>query len=257
MTSLLSQTFSSRPVVIPYFMVGYPANSDVANLAAAAVRAGARIVELGVPFSDPLADGATIQRAAQAALAHGVNLDACFAAAARLRARAPEALPVLMGYYNVFLHAGLPAVCRRARESSVAGFIVPDLPPEEAGDFLSAARAESLDLVFLVAPTSTEARLAAVARVASGFVYCVSLTGVTGARAALPADLANFIARVRRHIHLPLAVGFGLSRPEHVRQVAAVADGAVVGSAIIDLLERTPPEQRAQAVAAYVREMRG
>lgn len=241
-----------RTGLVVYLTVGFPSLHETPVLVQAALEGGASIIELGVPFSDPLADGATIQRANQVALEQGVTMADCLAVVRALRSQGVAAPLLLMGYYNTWLSYGLERWCTDAAAAGVDGAIIVDLPPEEAGPALQAARAHDLDLVFLVAPTSSDERLAAVGRVARGFVYCVSLTGVTGARSELPAGLPDFVARVRRHTALPLAVGFGVSRREHVQAIGQLAEAAVVGSALTQVIEQAPPGQRAAAVRGFV-----
>jgi tryptophan synthase alpha chain len=234
-----------RVALIPYVMAGYP---DLATCEALALRldeAGADIVELGVPFSDPLADGATIQAASQRALEQGITLKDTLALASRLseRMRAPL---VLMTYYNPIYSFGVAHFCAAASGAGVAGVIVPDLPPEEAEYLQDTAKPYGLELIFLVTPTSPDARIERVARVAErtggGFIYCVSLSGVTGARDLLPEGLAEFIARVRVKTRLPLAVGFGVSRVEHIAEIGRIADGAVIASALLNAVDAAPAD---------------
>jgi len=243
-----------RIALIPYLPVGYPDLETTLALAPALAEAGADLFELGVPYSDPQADGATIQRATHQALQNGVTPRICLETAAAIR-RTVDVPLLLMSYYNPICRFGNVAFCQAAAEAGVDGLIVPDLPPEEASDLLAAADAHRLDLIFLVAPTSTEERLRIVASEARGFIYCVSLSGVTGARAQLSSGLADYLARVRRFSDLPLAVGFGISHPEHVHEVARHADGAIVASALIDRLDALAPEERVAGVAAYVRQL--
>ncbi len=226
-------------------------------LVPALVAGGADLVEIGVPFSDPLADGATIQRTSQAALANGVRLTDCLAVGRRLRQEHGVEVPlILMGYYNPILQYGPERFAADSATAGIDGFIVPDLPTEESDELLAACRRHGRDLIYLVAPTSTEERIEEVAKRSSGFVYCVSLTGVTGARDALP-DLAGYVARVRCHTDLPLAIGFGISTAAHVREVGEVADGAIVASALINHLDRFPEAEQPAAASAFVRELRG
>ena len=242
-----------RTALIPFVTVGYPNLALTEQLVPALVRGGADIVELGVPFSDPLADGTTVQRTSHVALMNGVRLADCLAIAKRLRTTHDVQVPlVLMGYYNPILQYGPARFAADAKAAGVDGFIVPDLPTEESDELLAACRAHDRDLIFLLAPTSTDERIAAVAERASGFIYCVSLTGVTGARQSLP-DLSAYAARVRRHTDLPLAVGFGISSAESVRQVGAVADGAVFASGMINHLDTLPAAEQPAAAEAYVR----
>jgi tryptophan synthase alpha chain len=208
-----------------------------------------------------MADGATVQRASYAALQNGVSLADCLALAAEVRAQVPAAKDVpllLMSYYNPVHKYGIERCAMHCAASGVDGLIIPDLPPEEAEELKAAVASYAIDLIFLVAPTSTDERIRRVAQIASGFVYCVSLTGVTGARAELGPSAGDLVARVRQHTSLPLVVGFGISRPEHIIQVAELADGAIVGSALINLIERLTAEgftnhETAGAVAEYVR----
>lgn len=240
-----------------YLTAGYPALDSTPGLVRALEQGGADFIELGVPFSDPLADGATIQRASFRALENGVTLDYCLAVARDLRQEGLQAPVIFMGYYNPFYQYGLERLVGACREAGVDGLIIPDLPPEEALDLAGLCRGASLDIIFMLAPTSTEERIARVCQTASGFVYCVSLTGVTGARSRLSPALAPFLARVRQHTRLPLAVGFGISTREHVQEVSRLAEAAVVGSALIDLIDRTPPEEQAAAVSGFMRELKG
>ncbi|MCL5959160.1 MAG: tryptophan synthase subunit alpha, partial [Chloroflexi bacterium] len=213
-------------------------------------------IELGIPFSDPLADGATIQRASFEALRQGVNVGKCLSVAGELRRKLD--IPLLfMGYYNPILNFGLAAFGKACAQAGIDGLIVPDLPPEESGDLRVVCQENGLDLIFLLAPTSTEERIAKVGREASGFIYCVSLTGVTGARTSVPDKLGDFLSRVRRHTDLPLAVGFGISKREHIEIVTKWADGAIVGSALIDLIERLPEKERRSGVQKYIRGLKG
>ncbi len=246
-----------RTGLVMYLSVGFPNLAETPALVEAAIAGGASIIELGVPFSDPLADGATIQRANQVALEHGVTMTDCIALARQLRAHGVTTPLVLMGYYNTWLNYGLERWCADAAAAGVDGAIIVDLPPEEAAAALAATRAKSLDLVFLLAPTSGDERIAAVGKLASGFIYCVSLAGVTGARSELPATLPEFLATVRRHTTLPLAVGFGISQAEHVTAVGKLAEAAVVGSALTQVIEQAPEGGRAAAVRAFVAGLRG
>ncbi|HEU4326085.1 MAG TPA: tryptophan synthase subunit alpha [Roseiflexaceae bacterium] len=246
-----------RTALMPYLMTGFPERDSAELFAPAMEAAGADLFELGVPFSDPLADGATVQRAAERALANRIDLPSCIATARAIRARGVQAPIVLMGYVNPFLQYGLERLCADAAEAGVDGLIVPDLPPEEAEECQTACRAHGLDLICFIAPTTPDERIAQIVRVASGFLYCVSLTGVTGARSDLWPGLPDFLARVRRFTELPLVVGFGISTPEHVRQVGAHAEGAIVASALINRIEALPAEQQTEAAAAFVRELGG
>ncbi|KAB8141347.1 tryptophan synthase subunit alpha [Chloroflexia bacterium SDU3-3] len=243
--------------LMPYLMIGYPQRESTLELAPALESAGADMFELGVPFSDPLADGATIQRAAERSLANGVRLPYCLETAATLRQRGLKAPLVMMGYYNPFLQYGVERLCDSAASAGVDGLIIPDLPPEEAAEVGAASRARGLDLICFMAPTTPEERMEQIGKVASGFIYCVALTGVTGARKELWSGLPDFLHRVRQHTDLPLVVGFGISTPEHIQQVGAYADGAIVASALINTLDRLAPEAQVEGAAQFVRSLRG
>lgn len=244
-----------RAALIPYVMAGYPDREGAVEIALALSRGGADVLEVGMPFSDPLADGPTIQRAATASLSAGTSVTSCLETAASIRERSAVPL-VLMGYYNPVHQYGVERFCRDAAAAGVEGLILPDLPPEEATEVCEVARERGVDLIFLVAPTSTDARIERAASVAGGFLYCVSLTGVTGARANVATGLPEFLARVRRHTDLPLAVGFGISTPEHAREVARVADGVVVASALIDLIDKTDRTDRPRVIEEYTLALR-
>lgn len=259
--SRIADTFAAvrtegRIALMPYLMIGYPERDTTLELAPALEAAGADMFELGVPFSDPLADGATIQRAAQQALTNRINLPFCIETVAALRARNLHAPLVLMGYFNPFLQYGLDRLCADMSRAGADGLIIPDLPPEEAVECQAACRAHGIDLICFVAPTTTDARIAQIAHIASGFIYCVALTGVTGARDELWEGLPDFLQRVRRHTDLPLVVGFGISKAQHIRQLSAYADGAIVASALINTIDQLPPEQLVDGAAAFVRGLR-
>ena len=227
---------AGEAALVPYLTAGYPSLRLTRQLVPLLARRGADLIELGVPFSDPVADGATIQRASHLALQAGISLDDCLDVAAQ--ARALTDVPLLfMSYYNPIHSYGPGRFAAACAQAGVDGLIVPDLPPEEAGDLLAICRDMDVDLIFLVAPTSTDERLQLIARIASGFIYCVSLAGVTGARNEVGEGVEALVERVRRYTGLPVAVGFGISTPAHVTQVSRVADGAVVGSALINRIE--------------------
>ncbi|HEY8475436.1 MAG TPA: tryptophan synthase subunit alpha [Chloroflexota bacterium] len=241
--------------VLPYFTVGWPSLDATVSLIAAAVEAGADGLELGVPFSDPVADGVTLQRASQVALANGATLAYALDVAARVRPLLSGPI-VFMSYVNPVLAYGVERFAADAAEAGADGLIVPDLPPEEAGELAAALERKGLALIGMLAPTSTAERVAMVVRRARGFIYCVSLVGVTGARAALSEGVEVFLGRVREATAVPLVVGFGVSRPEHVRQLGRVADGVIVASALADAVERAPVEGRERVVRAFVGELK-
>ncbi len=243
--------------IIAYLTVGYPDVDSTLRLVPALLAGGAHLVELGIPFSDPLADGATIQRATQAALEQGVTPATCLQVVGTLRERGVEAPLVLMGYFNPVLAYGVERFAADAAAAGVDGLIVVDLPWEEAGPVLAACRAYGIDLVPLVAPTTSDERLARIGSEASGFIYCVSVTGVTGAREELPPDLPDFLRRVRERTALPVAVGFGISKRKHVESLRPWAEAVVVGSAIIQCLDGARPDEREERVKAYVEVLAG
>lgn len=227
-----------RATFMPFFSIGYPDLPASLDVIAALAGAGADAIEIGMPFSDPLADGPTIQHASQIALQNGIRTADCIAAVRTLRARGVSVPLVMMGYINPLLSYGLDRFVADAAAAGASGFIVPDLPPEEAAEMAGHSAAHGLALIPLIAPTSTPARIRQVTANARGFVYLVSVTGVTGARDALPPDLADYVRRVRGLTPLPLAVGFGISRPEQAAAVAALADGVIVASALIQRMAR-------------------
>jgi tryptophan synthase alpha chain len=223
--------------LIAYFTAGDPSLETTARLVVEAERRGADVIELGVPFSDPLADGPVIQRASQRALAAGVSLRRILETVAEVRSEVSVPL-VLMTYYNPVLAFGLHAFAEAATKAGVDAVIVPDLPPDEAGPLDQEAAPAGLDVVFLAAPTSTPERLRLIARRSRGFIYLVSLTGVTGERTALPRELEAQVRALRLVTTKPVCVGFGISTPEHVAAVGRLADGVIVGSAIVRLVEQ-------------------
>jgi len=244
--SRLQSTFARlraehRLAVIAYLTVGYPRLELTPTLVEAAAAAGADAVELGIPFSDPLADGRTIQAASQLALKNGVTVARALEVAKA--ARQQTEIPLLfMTYLNPILAYGLERFCRAAHDAGIDGLIVPDLPASESSDLRIAADASGIDLVFFVAPTSQEAAIEAACQAANGFIYCIAVTGVTGARAQLDPGLLPLIETVRRHTTLPVVVGFGISRPEHLKALAGKADGVIVASALLDAIARSPDD---------------
>lgn len=224
---------AQRAVFMPYLVVGYPDLETFFQLVIELERTGAEMFELGVPFSDPLADGPVIQAATQQALTRGINVATCLDGVRELRARGVQAVLNFMSYVNPLLAYGVSRFCVDAASAGLDGLIVPDLPPEESDELAAACRAQGLALVRFLAPTSTPARVARVTREAEGFIYLVSLTGVTGIRDRLPPELEAFVSRVRAQTSVPLAVGFGISNAEQARTVAQIADGVIVGTAIV------------------------
>ena len=259
-TNRLDTTFArlrdaSELGLFPYVTAGFPDRATCHALLDTVATAGADGLELGLPFSDPLADGVTLQRAGARALEEGTTLADTFELAASVRDR--HDLPiVLMSYLNPLLAYGLDRVARDGVAAGLDGIIVPDLPFEESAELEQACAEAGLHLVQMVAPTSGTERLARVGARASGFVYCVALVGTTGARAALAPELPAFLAAARRAIAAPLVVGFGISTPDHLAGLVGQADGAIVASALADLVERTPPRELLPTVAEFVRELK-
>jgi len=254
-TAFSSARAMGRAALMPYFTLGYPDAETSLRVIEAIAGAGADLIELGIPFSDPLADGPTIQHSAQVALEGGMTVARCLKLTAELRARGVEPPLLMMGYYNPILAFGVGPFVEQSAAAGADGFIVPDLPPEEAGELEAACRARGLALVYLLAPTSTPERIALIAGRSSGFTYLVSLTGVTGARDSLPPGLTDFVGRVREVARTPLAVGFGVSTPEQARAVGQMADGVIVGSALIRAAgqSRRPAEAAGEFVRGLMR----
>jgi len=255
--SRIAATFESlraqrRPAFMPFLVAGDPDLHTTARVVEALVKAGAELIELGVPFSDPVADGPTNQRAYQRALAGGTHLEQVLTLVAELR-REIDIPVVLLTYYNPILQFGPASFCVEAVRCGVDGVVVPDLPPDEADELIAPARQSGLDTIFLLAPTSTDERIRLVARRSTGFIYCVSLTGVTGARERLSGEVEGLIKRIRAQTSLPVCVGFGVSTPEQAREAGGIADGVIVGSAIVALLERSDGAARVRELAASLR----
>jgi len=259
--SRLDETFArlrarSERALMPYFTAGDPSLADTRRLVIEAARRGADVIELGVPFSDPLADGPVVQRAGTRALAAGATVPRVLETVAALRAETDVPL-VLMTYYNPVLAFGLKAFARTAVDAGADGAIVVDMPPEESEPLASEAASAGMDLVYMVAPTSTLQRVRLIAKTSRGFIYVVSLTGVTGERQELPAGLASQIEVLRGVTAKPLCVGFGISTPAHAAAVGRIADGAVVGSAIVRLVEaRTGSPTLVDDVGKFIAELK-
>jgi tryptophan synthase alpha chain len=238
-------------LLILYLTGGFPEKEQFVDLALTILDAGADVLEIGIPYSDPLLDGKTIQASQQAALEAGVTTDDCLRYASEIRARSEKPL-LFMGAYNPIFARGLERFCREAAQTGVSGLIVPDLPFEEQDELRRAAGDCGLHLIQMVAPTSTEQRLLQACGVASGFIYCVSVAGVTGARTNISDTARPLVKRARAHSKVPVAVGFGIAGPEQARDVAQYADGAIVGSALINVLAQTPAERRGAEACALV-----
>jgi tryptophan synthase alpha chain len=251
---------AGRKVLIPYVMAGDPDLATTRLLVPALERAGADVVELGIPFSDPIADGPVILRAGMRALVHDTSLAEVIRAVADIRKSCAVPI-VLMSYYNPILQYGDAAFARDAAAAGVDGVIVPDLPPEEGSELIRAGRKHGLATVFLLAPTSDAGRIAKVARLSTGFIYYVSLTGITGSRLADSHDVAEHLERIRAASDNPVAVGFGIATPEQARAVGRLADGVIVGSALVQVIEGeveadAGPDQVVAAASAFVASLR-
>lgn len=245
--------FAHQPGLVVYLTCGDPSLEVSREVALAAIAAGADVIELGVPFSDPVADGPVIQRASERALQHGTTLSGVLDVARQVRERSKAGL-VVFSYLNPILQFGLDQFCEAAASAGVDGVLVTDLPVEEAGDYLRAMKQHELKPIFLAAPTSTEARLAAVAKHSRGFVYAISRTGITGARQEVARDAQSLVRGLRALTKLPIAVGFGVSTPEQFVEVGRFADAAVIGSAIVQRVEENPGREAA-AVSEFLQSL--
>ena len=252
----------NRAAFVPFITAGDPDAEATAALLEKLPAAGADLIELGIPFSDPMADGPAIQASSLRALKAGMTLPRVLELVRRFRKKDHATPLVLMGYYNPVLAFGIEQFCQSAAASGVCGLIIPDLPLEEAAPLQQTAQDNGLSLIYLVPPTTPGERVASIVHMAASqrgsFIYCVSLSGVTGERAELPPHLRDFIQRVygyTKELSLPLAVGFGLSTPSHIAEVTSYADGAVVGSALVRLIEQNPPETQVEAIKTYIQSL--
>jgi tryptophan synthase alpha chain len=253
--------FDHKPGLVIYLTAGDPTLDATREIALAAIDAGADVIELGVPFSDPLADGPVIQRASERAVAKGTRLKDVLKLAGEIRAARPTAGLVIFSYLNPILRYGLHQFADAAAAAGVDGVLVTDLIVEEADEYLSEMARVGLAPIFLAAPTSPDERLEAIVTHSKGFVYAISRVGITGTQQSLTSDAAALVARIRRWTGpagkgLPVAVGFGISNAEHVAQVATFADAAVIGSAIVELIERSTPESAPTAVSRFIKGLR-
>jgi tryptophan synthase alpha chain len=253
MSSITSVFRPAYKALIAYLTVGYPNLEATLRTASLLADTGVDIIELGIPFSDPLADGTTIQKASYQALRQGVSPQACLELAHKIRQETTIPL-VFMTYYNPVFNFGLEDFCRSCTEAGTNGLIIPDLPPDEGVELEAITKKHNIDLIYLLAPTSNEERIALVAEHSRGFIYLVSLTGVTGARQTLPAGLESFVGRVRQKAKQPLCVGFGVSSPEQASRIARIADGVIVGSHLIRLTEEDASLSSLKAFALSLRE---
>lgn len=248
--------FHHRPALVAYVTCGDPDLATTREIVLAAIDAGADIIELGVPFSDPVADGPVIQRASERALRNGVSLAQVLKLAAEIREQSQSAGLIVFSYLNPIVRMGMSKFCKVARAAGLDGALVTDLPVEEAAQYLQEMRKHNLAAIFLAAPTSPDARLKEIARASGGFVYAVSRTGVTGARKQMTDDARQLVKRLRKVTKLPVAVGFGISTPGQFEAVGQFADGVVIGSAIVEIIERNRGKE-ATAVAQFVKTVLG
>jgi len=244
--------FKAKPGIVAYLTAGDPDLATTRDIALAAIDNGADVIELGVPFSDPLADGPVIQRASERAVARGTRLADVLGLAKELRAARPTAGLVLFSYLNPVVRMGMKAFCSRVAEAGADGVLLTDMIVEEAAEYLEAMRKHRLAPVFLAAPTSPDARLKAIASVSQGFVYAISRVGITGTQQKVAGDASELVARLRQFTALPIAVGVGISNAEHVRAVGEFADAAIIGSALVALIEKTEPTEAAAAVGRFI-----
>ncbi len=249
--------FAKKPGIVAYLTAGDPDLETTKAIALAAIDNGADVIELGVPFSDPLADGPVIQRASERAVAKGTRLTDVLAVAKELRAERPECGLVIFSYLNPVVRMGMEKFCAAAAEAGADGVLLTDMIVEEAGEYLESMRTHGLAPIFLAAPTSPDARLKAIAESSKGFVYAISRVGVTGTQQQVAGDASELVARLRRFTELPIAVGFGISNAAHVKAVGEFADAAIIGSALVALIEKTSPEQAATAVGEFIAGLRG
>ena len=248
--------FEDKSALVVYVTCGDPDLATTREIIVAAIDAGARVIELGVPFSDPLADGPVIQRASERALKNGVSLHQVLTLASEIREHSQSVGLVIFSYLNPILRMGMSKFCQVARMAGVDGVLLTDLPIEEATEYLLEARKNDLATIFLAAPTSTDERLKVIADVSSGFIYAISRTGVTGARQEMTGDAKALVRRLREFTKLPIAVGFGISTPEQFAAVAEFAEAGVVGSAIVQTIEKNPGRE-AVTVAEFVSTLLG
>ena len=251
--------FKTKPGIVAYLTAGDPDLATTREIALATIDNGADVIELGVPFSDPLADGPVIQRASQRAVARGVRLTDVLETARQLRAARPACGIVIFSYLNPVVRMGMKRFCAAAKVAGTDGVLLTDMIVEEAGEYLAEMRANRLAPIFLAAPTSPDARLKAIAEASQGFVYAISRVGITGTQQKVAGDASELVTRLRKYtnpLEIPIAVGFGISNAEHVRAVGEFADAAVIGSALVTLIESTKPSQAAAAAGRFIAGLR-
>jgi tryptophan synthase alpha chain len=249
--------FPHRPGIVAYLTAGDPDLSTTRDIALAAIDNGADVIELGVPFSDPLADGPVIQRASERAVARGVRLTDVLALCKELKTSRPNCGIVIFSYLNPVVRMGMKPFCAAAKDAGADGVLLTDMIVEEAAEYIGETEKNLLAPIFLAAPTSPDARLKAIGEASRGFVYAISRVGITGTRDKVASDASELVSRLRRFTSLPIAVGFGISNAAHVRAVGEFADAAIIGSALVALIEKTAPEDAAKAVGQFIFELRG
>ncbi len=252
----MSIEFKRKPGIVAYLTAGDPDLATTRDIALAAIDNGADVIELGVPFSDPLADGPVIQRASERSVARGTTLTDVLGLAKELRAARPAAGLVLFSYLNPVIRMGMKEFCAKAAEAGADGVLLTDMIVEEAGEYLEAMHGHKLAPIFLAAPTSPDARLKAIAGASQGFVYAISRVGITGTQQQVAGDASELVARLRQFTKLPIAVGFGISNAEHVKAVGEFADAAIIGSALVALIEKSTPAEAPAAVGQFIAGLR-
>ena len=253
-------TFSKKPGLVAYLTAGDPDLATTRDIALAAIDHGADVIELGVPFSDPLADGPVIQRASERAVGRGVRLSDVLGVARELREARPNCGIVMFSYLNPVMRMGLKAFCAAARDAGADGVLLTDMIVEEADEYVAEMKQNELAPVFLAAPTSPDARLKRIAESSKGFVYAISRVGITGTQQKLADDAEQLVRRLRKFtepLQLPIALGFGISNSEHVKTVGQFADAAVIGSALVALIEKSTPAEAPAAIGKFIAELRG
>ena len=248
--------FPHKPGIIAYLTAGDPSLATTRDIALAAIDNGADVIELGVPFSDPLADGPVIQRASERAVARGTTLTDVLALAKDLRKARPNCGLVLFSYLNPVVRMGLATFCAKAKNAGADGVLLTDMIVEEAHEYLAETERNQLAPIFLAAPTSPDVRLKAIAEASKGFVYAISRVGITGTRDTVASDAPGLVARLRQFTTLPIAVGFGISNAAHVKAVGEFADAAVIGSALVALIEKSTPAEAPKAVGDFIQHLR-
>ncbi|MEZ4742807.1 MAG: tryptophan synthase subunit alpha [Bdellovibrionota bacterium] len=259
--SQISETFKklrekSEAAFMPFLTLGFPNIKECFDLIKTMSQSGADLIELGVPFSDPLADGPTIQEASQIALKNGMTVKKAIEIVKQLRSEGVSTPILLMGYANPFLAYGIENLARDLKAAKVDGLIIPDLPPNDSEEWLKYLSPQEIDLIFFLSPTTSKERMQTIIDKASGFIYGISVTGVTGARERLPDTIKTFIEDIKERTETPLCIGFGLSKADHIKEVSQIADGAIMASSIINTLAQTSAENRNETLSKLIKEMK-